>query len=385
MKEMNILERVVRGRRYRIASQSVWDPARQRPFTRQAVLGPADPPPVADLGSVHTTGTQRVGDVGALVWVAEQLDLVRLIDQACAPRVSTGGPTVGEMVLAVAVQRACAPSAKRHLATFLESCLPRVSCLAASAFTGQAFHREAARVSDEQLERAQIEIARAVVRRFELSTDVLAFDTTNFDTHIATTTTGDWARRGHAQSKRSDLRVVGLAALVSETGHVPLLAPHLSRERIGSSGAEVLPGCSGSVARRLGRWAAAQPASESYAGAGGWFVERTTGTGSGCRGLLQLDLAAVESQRVAMGPRAGGAARGDEARRRKTGRRACGAVARGGRKSQPHAGGGGESGIAAGTKAGDRCGVAQSQGRTAQAGAASSGRPHPTPSTGRPC
>jgi hypothetical protein len=223
MKEMNIFERVVGGRRYRIASQSVWDPARQRPFARQAVLGPADPPPVADLGSVHTTGTQRVGDVGALVWVAEQLDLVRLIDQACAPSVSTKGPTVGEMVLAVAVQRACAPSAKRHLATFLESCLPRVSCLAASAFTGQAFHREAAQVSDEQLERAQIEIARAIVRRFELSTDVLAFDTTNFDTHIATTTTGDLARRGHAKSKRSDLRVVGLAALVSETGHVPLL------------------------------------------------------------------------------------------------------------------------------------------------------------------
>jgi transposase len=56
-----------------------------------------------------------------------------------------------------------------------------------------------------------------------LSTDVLAFDTTNFDTHIATTTSGELARRGHAKSKRSDLRVVGLATLVSETGHVPLL------------------------------------------------------------------------------------------------------------------------------------------------------------------
>ncbi len=223
MKEMNIFERVVGGRRYRIASQSVWDPARQRPFARQAVLGPADPPPVADLGSVRTIGTRRVGDVGALVWVAEQLDLVRLIDQACAPSASTEGPTVGEMVLAVAVQRACAPSAKRHLAAFLESCLPRVSCLSASAFTGQAFHRWAGQVSEEQLEKAQIEIARAVVRRFELSTDVLAFDTTNFDTHIATTTAGELARRGHAKSKRSDLRVVGLAALVSETGHVPLL------------------------------------------------------------------------------------------------------------------------------------------------------------------
>ena len=220
---MNIFEREVGGRRYRVASQSLWDPARQRPFARQAVLGPADAAPVADLGSTRTVGMRRVGDVGALVWVAEQLDLIKLIDQACGLKGPADGPTIGEMVLAVAVQRTCAPAAKCHLAAFLESCVPRVSCLPASAFTGQAFHRLAAQVTDEQLEKAQIEIARAAVRRFELATDVLAFDTTNFDTHIATTTPGELARRGKAKSKRSDLRVVGLAALVSETGHVPLL------------------------------------------------------------------------------------------------------------------------------------------------------------------
>ncbi len=220
---MNVFERQVGGRRYRVASQSLWDPARQRPFARQAVLGPADPPPVADLASTRTVGTRRVGDVGALVWIAEQLDLIKLIDQACGLTGPTEGPTIGEMVLAVAVQRACAPAAKCHLAAFLESCLPRVSCLPDSAFTGQAFHRLASQVTDEQLESAQIDIARAASHRFELSTDVLAFDTTNFDTHIATTTPGKLARRGHAKSKRSDLRVVGLAALVSETGHVPLL------------------------------------------------------------------------------------------------------------------------------------------------------------------
>ena len=220
---MNIFERQVGGRRYRIASQSLWDPAKQRPFARQAVLGSADPAPVADLGATRTIGTRRVGDMGALVWVAEQLDLIKLIDQACGLKAPRGGPTVGEMVLAVAVQRACAPAAKCHLAAFLESCVPRVSCLPASTFTGQSFHRLAAQVTDEQLEKAQIEIARSVVRRFELSADVLAFDTTNFDTHIATTTPGELARRGHAKSKRSDLRVVGLATLVSETGYVPLL------------------------------------------------------------------------------------------------------------------------------------------------------------------
>jgi transposase len=220
---MNIFERVVSGRRYRIASQSLWDPARQRSFARQAVLGPADPSPVADLRLTRTVGTRRVGDVGALLWVAEQLDLIKLIDQACGGTVPASGPTVGEMVLAVAVQRACAPAAKCHLSAFLESCVPRVSCLPGSAFTGQAFHRLAAQVTAEQLENAQIAIADATASRFELSTDVLAFDTTNFDTHIATTTPGKLARRGKAKSKRSDLRVVGLAVLVSETGHVPLL------------------------------------------------------------------------------------------------------------------------------------------------------------------
>jgi transposase len=178
---------------------------------------------VADLASVRTVGTERIGDVGALLWVAEQLDLIRIVDEACGQSASMEGPTLGEMVLAVAVQRACSPGAKRHLPNFLESCLPRVSCLPASVFTGQAFHRGAVQVSDEQLETAQIEIARAAVKRFGLSTDVLAFDTTNFDTYIATTTEGELARRGHAKSKRSDLRVVGMAALVSETGHVPLL------------------------------------------------------------------------------------------------------------------------------------------------------------------
>ena len=64
---------------------------------------------------------------------------------------------------------------------------------------------------------------RPEFRAVKLGADVLALDTTNFDTHIATVTPGDLARRGHAKSKRSDLRVVGLGVLVSETGHVPLL------------------------------------------------------------------------------------------------------------------------------------------------------------------
>jgi hypothetical protein len=220
---MHVFEREVNGHRYRIAAQSVWDPTRGRSVARQVVLGPAAAPPVADLGATRTVGTQAVGDVGALVWVAEQLDLIAHIDRACGDLGAKSGPSVGELVVGVAIQRACAPGPKRDLGDFLNASVARISCLPGSAFSGQTFHRLAQQVTDRQLEQAQVAIAKAAVTRFELSTDVLAFDTTNFDTHIATVTRSELARRGHAKSKRSDLRVVGLGLLVSETGHVPLL------------------------------------------------------------------------------------------------------------------------------------------------------------------
>src|ERR1700687_3021459 len=220
---MHIFEREVSGRRYRIAAQSVWDSKEGRSVARQVVLGPAAPPPVADLSATHTVGTRALGDVGALVWVAEQLDLVALIDRACGGVGAKGGPSVGEVAVAVAIQRACSPGPKGDLGEFLDASLPRVSCLPGSAFTGQAFHRVAQQITERELEQDQVAISKAAVARFELSADVLAFDTTNFDTHIATPTPGTLARRGHAKSKRRDLRVVGLGVLVSETGHVPLL------------------------------------------------------------------------------------------------------------------------------------------------------------------
>ena len=220
---MHVFEREVNGHRYRIAAQSVWDSARGRSVARQVVLGPAGLPALADLAATRTVGTRAVGDVGALVWVAEQIDLVAHIDRACGSLGAKGGPSVGELAVAVAIQRACSPGPKRDLGEFLDSSVPRVSCLPGSTFSGQSFHRVAQQVADRHLEQAQVAIAKAVVARFKLSTDVLAFDTTNFDTHIATVTPGKLARRGHAKSKRRDLRVVGLGLLVSETGHVPLL------------------------------------------------------------------------------------------------------------------------------------------------------------------
>src|SRR3989442_16008874 len=89
---MNIFERVVGGRRYRIASQSVWDPGQQRPFARQAVLGSADEPPVADLGLTRTLGTRGGGEAPAPVCGPPPVRLIQLIPKAPPTRGAPEGP-----------------------------------------------------------------------------------------------------------------------------------------------------------------------------------------------------------------------------------------------------------------------------------------------------
>src|SRR5919108_6643188 len=98
---MHFFEREANGHRYRIAAQSVWDSKRGRSVARQVVLGPAGPSPVANLAATRTVGTRALGDVGALVWIAEQLDLIATIDRACGDIGAQNGPSVGEVVVAV--------------------------------------------------------------------------------------------------------------------------------------------------------------------------------------------------------------------------------------------------------------------------------------------
>lgn len=282
MKHMHIIERAVGGRSYRIAAEAVWDAAKKQPYSRQVVLCPSDRPGKVDLAATRTVGRRRIGDVGGLAWVAEQLDVVGIINRACGASMSPKSASIGEMALAVAVQRACAPGAKRELAEFLDESVARLCCLPGKAFSGQEFHRLAAPVTDEMLEAAQIELAAAAIEKFELAVDVLAFDTTNFDTHIATTTRSELARRGHAKSKRADLRVVGLGVLVSETGHVPLLY----RTYPGNDADQtVLDDCLGGLKRlheTLGAALGGEPAERTLVRDGGSWSEQ-----------LELDLDAA--------------------------------------------------------------------------------------------
>lgn len=138
-------------------------------------------------------------------------------------------------------------------------------------------------------------IAKAAVARFEVSAGVLALDTKNFDTHIDTQMPGELARRGHAKSNRSDLRVVGLGVLISQTGHVPLLY----RTYPGNGPDQPVRGMLGwvgAVARGTRQWRGSRLTGAEDGGTRRRVQEPATGTRSRCRRLLPPHLVAVGTQ-----------------------------------------------------------------------------------------
>lgn len=217
---MHTFSRTINGRSYRILQVSERIPGKAHPVSRQISLGPVTDDEPVDPSRCEVVGHKRVGDVAALIAVAEELGVLDAFETAVPA--TGGGPSLGEMIMAVALQRVCAPGAKRDLPEFLDGCLPRHALRPGGDFTGQVFHRVTRGVTPESYEKVQLAIAKRACELYRLKTDVLAYDSTNFDTFIDTMTESELARRGHAKSKRSDLRVVGLALMTSSTASVPL-------------------------------------------------------------------------------------------------------------------------------------------------------------------
>ena len=88
------------------------------------------------------------------------------------------------------------------------------------------------RLGEDELREIETRLGRRMVTEFGLDLSGLALDMTNFATFIDT---GDpkapIAQRGKAKEKRTDLRLVGLALVVTREGGVPVISHAYAGER----------------------------------------------------------------------------------------------------------------------------------------------------------
>lgn len=162
------------------------------------------------------------GGVAALYDLAQQLRLVELIDQHARKR--RQGPSLGQYMLVAAINRCLAPNSKLQMPAWLRgTALLRWLGRSAPQFSAPRFWDNMELLGEKQIRAISEALAQRLLETFHLDIHSLLFDCTNFDTFIDTENRSRLPQRGHAKSKRTDLRIVGLALLVSVDFHIPLL------------------------------------------------------------------------------------------------------------------------------------------------------------------
>lgn len=181
-----------------------------------------------NLQSSQRVRSVASGAVDAAFALSTQLGFAHAIDQVLA----TGdgecrhrdGLSVGQSLTLAAIARLIRPSSKRAIAEWAaQSSLPDRFHVPAEALTSQHFWDQMDAVPVSAVEPIEQRIVAGVIAAEQLRVGLVAYDTTNFFTHLATTNTrSQLAQRGHNKQRRHDLRQLGLALMVSEDGQIPL-------------------------------------------------------------------------------------------------------------------------------------------------------------------
>jgi transposase len=216
----------VRGRRYWRIVESYRDD-RGRPRLRVVRhLGTAQK--LVELlserpGRALCAEEREFGATAALWAMAGRLRLVEAIDRHAPKR--RQGASVGEYMLLATINRVVDPKSKAGLAEwYRETILPRLLPLPPEALCSQRFWDHMHFLDEAALAAIETDLSRRLVEDFGVDVRALFYDTTNFDTFLCSENPSQLAQRGHAKSKRTDLRVVGLALMVSWDFHIPLFS-----------------------------------------------------------------------------------------------------------------------------------------------------------------
>ena len=171
------------------------------------------------------------GAVSALIDVAVRLDIVGILNKHVkssrdymAEKPVRNHLTVGITFLLGAIGRVCMPTSKmgwwNWARTTSVEYLLRCSL---SKVDSQHFWDLMDSFPTEAITKAEQEILSRLLEIYQIQTDTLFYDTTNFFTYIDTTNTrNEIAQRGKNKQKRNDLRQVGLAMVVSKEDYIPL-------------------------------------------------------------------------------------------------------------------------------------------------------------------
>ena len=178
----------------------------------------------AQAGSPERTQHKGFGDLAAVWSILERLKVADAIDAVCGSRRSDAGASVGTYLALATANRVVAPCSKLAFEQWWATTAgPRFTKVPVAATDHRRFWDAMDNLDTAKLAAAEAAISTAMVTEFGLDLSGLALDMTNFATFIdSTNEAAPIAKRGHAKQKRNDLRLVGLALVVTRDGAIPV-------------------------------------------------------------------------------------------------------------------------------------------------------------------
>ena len=195
----------------------------------QRYLGKAGDIAAALEGAVTAPGRTRhlaFGDVAAAWSVIERLGVAGIIDEVTGSRRADAAASAGTYLALATLNRIVAPCSKLAFADWwATTAADRWAKIPVSALDHRRFWDAMDMLSPARLAVIERRLGQAMAGRFGLDLSALVCDMTNFATFIDTANPrAPIAQRGKAKQKRTDLRLVGLALVVTRDGGIPVVS-----------------------------------------------------------------------------------------------------------------------------------------------------------------
>src|ERR1035437_4118343 len=178
-------------------------------------------------GRPERTQHKAFGGLAAVWGILDRLGVAGAIDEVCGSRRSDAGASVGTYLALATMNRVVAPCSKLGFEQWWATTAgPRFTKGPVAATDHRRFWDAMDNLDTAKLAAAEAKIATTMVSQFGLALSGLALDMTNFATFIdSANDRAPIAKRGHAKQKRNDLRLVGLALVVTRDGAIPVTSP----------------------------------------------------------------------------------------------------------------------------------------------------------------
>ncbi|MCA1681736.1 MAG: IS1634 family transposase [Actinobacteria bacterium] len=183
-------------------------------------------------GEPVRTQHKSFGDLAAVWSVLQRLNVGEIID-AVAPRYANAAASVGAYMVLATANRIVAPCSKLAFADWWDTTAgPRWVKVRGPVLDHRRFWDAMDRLDEADLRVIETALGRRIVAEFGLDLSGLVLDMTNFATYIDTgNAKAPIAQRGKAKQKRTDLRLVALALVVTRDGGIPLVSHAYAGDR----------------------------------------------------------------------------------------------------------------------------------------------------------